>query len=117
MRYRPELELVLKGISLKIVRSIHLAIVHKIDTNCFFQNPREKLGICGRTGAGKSSVCLYYSNLFPYLIALQLLLALFRIIEPTAGTIFIDGVDISNIGLYDCEFSTYFLFDLNINQY
>ncbi|KAF9054330.1 multidrug resistance-associated ABC transporter [Panaeolus papilionaceus] len=65
-RYRPELDLVLRDISLSI-------------------NAREKVGICGRTGAGKSS----------------LLLALFRIIEPASGTILIDGVDITKIGLQD----------------
>jgi ABC-type multidrug transport system fused ATPase/permease subunit len=63
-RYRPELDLVLNNISLNI-------------------NPKEKLGVCGRTGAGKSS----------------LLLTLFRIIEGVEGSIVIDGVDIKNIGL------------------
>ncbi|KAJ7634168.1 P-loop containing nucleoside triphosphate hydrolase protein [Mycena polygramma] len=69
-RYRPELDPVLKNISLII-------------------NPKDKLGVCGRTGAGKSS----------------LLLALFRIIEATEGSIFIDGVDIKNIGLHDLRSS------------
>jgi len=64
MRYRPDLDLVLKDISMTL-------------------NPAEKVGVCGRTGAGKSS----------------LLLALFRIIEPTNGTIIIDDVDITTIGL------------------
>ncbi|KIJ59434.1 hypothetical protein HYDPIDRAFT_118534 [Hydnomerulius pinastri MD-312] len=66
MRYRPELDLVLKDISLTI-------------------KPKEKIGIVGRTGAGKSS----------------LLLALFRIIEASSGNIVIDGVDISKVGLHD----------------
>ena len=33
----------------------------------------------------------------------QILLALFRIIEPAAGTIKIDGIDTTEIGLTDCE--------------
>ncbi|KAL7747261.1 hypothetical protein RI367_007314 [Sorochytrium milnesiophthora] len=45
----------------------------------------EKIGICGRTGAGKSTITL----------------SLFRIIEATAGSIEIDGQDISKVGLAD----------------
>lgn len=65
-RYRPGLELILKDINLKI-------------------RPREKIGIVGRTGAGKSSLTL----------------ALFRLIEAAEGRIVIDGVPIDEIGLYD----------------
>uniref|UniRef100_A0A3B3Y9E1 ABC-type glutathione-S-conjugate transporter n=1 Tax=Poecilia mexicana TaxID=48701 RepID=A0A3B3Y9E1_9TELE len=66
VRYRPELDLVLKGISCDI-------------------SDTEKIGIVGRTGAGKSSL----TN------------CLFRIIEAADGRILIDDVDISKIGLHD----------------
>ncbi|XP_054154950.1 ATP-binding cassette sub-family C member 2-like [Oppia nitens] len=65
-RYRPGLDLVLRGIDVSI-------------------KPREKIGIVGRTGAGKSSLTL----------------ALFRIIEPAMGNIVIDDIDISRLGLQE----------------
>ena len=64
LRYRPELPLVLKGISFKV-------------------RPGEKVGIIGRTGAGKSSVTQ----------------ALFRMVEICGGGIWIDGRSISDVGL------------------
>ncbi|XP_065815553.1 canalicular multispecific organic anion transporter 1 isoform X2 [Labrus bergylta] len=66
VRYRPGLDLVLHGIS------------------CDIQST-EKIGIVGRTGAGKSSL----TN------------CLFRTIEAAEGRILIDDIDISTIGLHD----------------
>ncbi|CAO3593350.1 unnamed protein product [Absidia cylindrospora] len=49
----------------------------------FDVNAREKVAIVGRTGSGKSTFAL----------------SLFRFMEATSGSIIIDGVDISKIGL------------------
>ncbi|XP_044251197.1 multidrug resistance-associated protein 1 isoform X10 [Drosophila takahashii] len=65
VRYREGLDLVLRGVSFDI-------------------RGGEKVGIVGRTGAGKSSLTL----------------ALFRIIEAAGGRISIDGVDIATMGLH-----------------
>ncbi|XVE94233.1 hypothetical protein REPUB_Repub01dG0264000 [Reevesia pubescens] len=66
LRYRPELPPVLRGLS-------------------FIACPSEKVGIVGRTGAGKSSM----------------LNALFRIVELEKGRILIDGCDLAKFGLTD----------------
>ncbi|CAD6626380.1 HN1_G0035860.mRNA.1.CDS.1 [Saccharomyces cerevisiae] len=64
--YRPGLPIVLKNLNLNIKSG-------------------EKIGICGRTGAGKSTI----------------MSALYRLNELTAGRILIDNVDISQLGLFD----------------
>uniref|UniRef100_A0A8C8CAB1 ABC-type glutathione-S-conjugate transporter n=1 Tax=Oncorhynchus tshawytscha TaxID=74940 RepID=A0A8C8CAB1_ONCTS len=66
LQYRKGLDWALKGITLKI-------------------QEREKVGIVGRTGAGKSSLAL----------------GIFRILEAAKGAIYIDGVNIAEIGLHD----------------
>ncbi|KAJ2777911.1 hypothetical protein GGI15_004355 [Coemansia interrupta] len=65
-RYRQDADLVLKDLSFRI-------------------EARNKVGIVGRTGAGKSSLTL----------------ALFRIIEAASGKILIDGRDTAQYGLQD----------------
>jgi len=64
LRYRPDLDLVLRGITISIM-------------------PQEKVGVVGRTGAGKSS----------------LMLALFRLVEAEGGSVEIDGINIATLGL------------------
>ena len=63
-----------------IVIPLHLYCYIKINIFGFFQ-----VGVCGRTGAGKSS----------------LMLALFRILESAEGAIYIDDLRIDGIGLHD----------------
>jgi ATP-binding cassette subfamily C (CFTR/MRP) protein 1 len=54
------------------------------DVTCKIE-PGEKVGIVGRTGAGKSSLTL----------------GLFRLVEAAGGCIIIDGQNISKLGLHD----------------
>jgi ABC-type multidrug transport system fused ATPase/permease subunit len=70
LRYAPELPLVIKNVSFKV-------------------DPFSKIGIVGRTGAGKSTI----------------ITAFFRFLEANTGSIKIDGVDISKIGLHDLRSS------------
>ncbi|KAF4981721.1 hypothetical protein FZEAL_2523 [Fusarium zealandicum] len=65
LSHRPGLEPALRDVSLDI-------------------KPGEKVGVVGRTGAGKTT----------------LVSALLRITEPTSGRIVIDGVDIHSVGLH-----------------
>ena len=64
VKYRPNTEIVLKKLNFEI-------------------KGNEKVGVVGRTGSGKSTICL----------------CLFRILEPLEGTIYIDDEDITKIGL------------------
>jgi ABC-type multidrug transport system fused ATPase/permease subunit len=67
-------------------------------------NHGEKIGIVGRTGAGKSSIMIGLSpDLFKFWFPnfTFILPALFRIVELSSGTIILDGVDLSKIGLAD----------------
>jgi ATP-binding cassette, subfamily C (CFTR/MRP), member 1 len=64
LRYRPELPMILKGLTLRIPGGA-------------------KVGVVGRTGAGKSTI----------------MVALMRIVEVSDGTIYIDDVDTSKVGL------------------
>ncbi|KAL8292364.1 hypothetical protein RQP46_001830 [Phenoliferia psychrophenolica] len=66
LRYAPDLPAVIKGLSVS------------------FQ-PREKIGIVGRTGSGKTTLAM----------------SLLRFVDPSRGRIILDGVDITEIGLTD----------------
>lgn len=65
LKYRPTTEVVLKNLTFNI-------------------EPGEKIGIVGRTGAGKSTICLSLS----------------RIIEIMGGEILVDNINILDVDLH-----------------
>ncbi|XP_024639968.1 ABC transporter C family member 3 [Medicago truncatula] len=68
---------------MKVRYAPHLPLVLR-GLNCTFRGGL-KTGIVGRTGSGKST----------------LIQTLFRLVEPTAGEVIIDRINISTIGLHD----------------
>ncbi|KAH7904349.1 ABC transporter type 1, transmembrane domain-containing protein [Hygrophoropsis aurantiaca] len=66
IKYAPELPPVLHNVSFKL-------------------NAKERIGLLGRTGSGKSTMAM----------------SLLRFVDPVTGRILIDGIDISTIGIYD----------------
>ncbi|KAH9943429.1 multidrug resistance-associated ABC transporter [Epithele typhae] len=58
------------------------AVLHGIS---FSLKAKERIGLLGRTGSGKSTLAM----------------SILRFVDPASGKIFIDGVDISKIGLHD----------------
>lgn len=70
LRYAPGLPKVIKDVTFEV-------------------KPTQKIGIVGRTGAGKSTIAS----------------AFFRFLEAETGRIVIDGLDISKLGLYDLRSS------------
>lgn len=77
LRFRPELPLVLKGLTFNVrsgEKVIRNGLRHKLTV---------QVGIVGRTGAGKSSLAQ----------------ALFRSVELAGGTIAVDDLDLKKVGL------------------
>jgi ABC-type multidrug transport system fused ATPase/permease subunit len=100
LRYRPELDLVLKNISLTLVSSSALGYGNRTDQSITVRGRKDRNLWPHRCW---EVICEFYrvSKVRIANQSSQLLLALFRILEPAEGTILIDGVDITKIGLHD----------------
>ncbi|SCU84049.1 LAMI_0C05996g1_1 [Lachancea mirantina] len=80
-RWSKDCSISFRDVSLRYRSGLPLALKH---VN-FLVNAQEKIGICGRTGSGKSS----------------LIAAIFRLKELAEGAIEVGGVDVKSLGLHD----------------
>ena len=71
------------------IKFVNYSVKYRLNTEIVLKKlnfeikSNEKIGVVGRTGSGKSTICL----------------CLFRILEPYEGTIYIDDEDITKLGL------------------
>jgi ABC-type multidrug transport system fused ATPase/permease subunit len=89
LRYRNDLPFVIKDLNIKIA-------------------PKEKIGVAGRTGSGKSTLTLGFLRIMEAVDPENDITdeekntaeGMLRILEPRKGTIFIDGQDVAELGLH-----------------
>ncbi|KZS94266.1 hypothetical protein SISNIDRAFT_454002 [Sistotremastrum niveocremeum HHB9708] len=73
--------IVVKNLEVKYAPQLP-SVIHGIS---FTLKPRERIGLLGRTGSGKSTLAM----------------SILRFVDPHQGSITIDGIDITSIGLHD----------------
>lgn len=73
-------------------------VIHKVS---FSLKAGEKIGLLGRTGSGKSTLGQSLLRLSICELSTPAAMSLLRFVDPSGGTIEIDGIDITTIGLRD----------------
>jgi ABC-type multidrug transport system fused ATPase/permease subunit len=81
IRYAPDLPDVLHGVT-------------------FSLRGQERVGLLGRTGSGKSTLAMSILRFVSGVLLVRAVLS-FTQVDPVEGSIAIDGIDITKIGLYD----------------
>ena len=82
VKYAPELPPVLRGLSFKL-------------------KAKERIGLLGRTGSGKSTLAMSILRFVSVALTSSYPILTVAQVDPAEGSIFIDGIDISKIGLHD----------------
>lgn len=83
IKYAPTLPAVLHGVSFEV-------------------KPKEKVGLLGRTGQQRQVFYTYTTIHFTLGSGKSTLaMSLLRFVDPTEGSIIVDGIDITTIGLHD----------------